>query len=572
MVRTHGRWLMFRRFIVLITLTCLTHFQGVSAQQIDRSVTIVGGGIVGLLEAYYSHLEAKEVGETVQITILEKNAKLSDTTVYNIVPSLTPDEIMSVVPRGADLVTFLKQKFNEGNGIRVDDVAGIDESSEVVARFIRSVERYGKDEEGHRVRSETLLDLGKYCMDLWQDFYEGADEELQEILRDSNYKPCLEVDGEERELHRGYRIDLIFNDQEAKRKAESMQASYHSLGYLSSRILSPSEVMAIDPQLRDFARANSFLDADGDRHWQEDAVALWRPGGCINAAQFLPKFIAYLEKTVVDSTYDGEELPLFAIKYDSEVVGVEYDHSRHLSRVKVRNSKGKESFFPNIEKKKAKEFIFAPGEAVGTLRKLGFAEPDYAIFAGPSLRFSIDIPKELMERYQNLDHCMEVHQEGVVLAWQAKYSNAKVYIGVAGTKAFYGDKLPQLHEEFARDRHLLQLNIVNNVYWDLISLALGKDSVGKTLGQEDLDSLIDKGIAKVWVGSRAVAYDGFPTLGSLYKGSKRVRNARVTTHLGSGGGSFAIGAIAMSRAIAEKEGKATTPLASKIAQFADSRR
>ncbi len=31
---------------------------------------------------------------------------------------------------------------------------------------------------------------------------------------------------------------------------------------------------------------------------------------------------------------------------------------------------------------------------------------------------------------------MEVHQEGVILAWQARIKNNKVFIGVAGTKAF----------------------------------------------------------------------------------------------------------------------------------------
>lgn len=569
---------MFIRYFFTIALVYLANFQSIyalSSAPIDKSVTIVGGGIVGLLEAYHSHLEAKSSGETVQITVLEKNAKLSDTTTCNIVPSLTPDEIMSVVPRGSDLVAFLKLKFNKGNGIRVDDVKGIDNNSEIATKFIRSVEHYGKDDNAHRIRSEALLELGKYSMDLWQNFYDLADNELKEILRDSNYKPCLEVSCDQKKLHQGYRIDLIFNDQEAKSKAHSMQVSYNNLGYKSSRILSPSEVISIDPQLEDFVLKNSSLDSHGNLQWVEDAVALWRPGGCINTSLFLPKFVAYLEKTIVTPSENRDELPLFEIKFDSKVVGVEYDDSCNISKVKVRNSEGESFFFPSVEEKIAKEFIFAPGEAVGTLRKLGFNEPDYAIFAGPSLRFCIDIPEDKIERYKNLDHCMEVHQEGVVLAWQTKYANSKVFIGVAGTKAFYADKKPRLNEEFARDRHLLQLNIVNNVYWDLISLALNKETTGKKLGKNDLDKLINKGIAKIWVGSRAVAYDGFPTLGPLYRGSEMVHNARVTSHLGSGGVSFALGAIAMSRMSVDSDEKAVqplAPLASKVTSFADSSR
>lgn len=38
-----------------------------------------------------------------RITIFEKNQSFTETTSVNIVPSLTPDEILSVVPRGAAL-------------------------------------------------------------------------------------------------------------------------------------------------------------------------------------------------------------------------------------------------------------------------------------------------------------------------------------------------------------------------------------------------------------------------------------------------------------------------------------
>ena len=58
---------------------------------------------------------------------------------------------------------------------------------------------------------------------------------------------------------------------------------------------------------------------------------------------------------------------------------------------------------------------------------------------------------------------MEVHGEGIVLAWQARFKDNHLFIGVAGTKAFYGDKQPNKNEDFATNRNLIQLNMMNQV-------------------------------------------------------------------------------------------------------------
>ncbi len=50
-----------------------------------------------------------------------------ETTTANIVPSLTPDEILCVVPRGKALVEKLQSAFNEPGGIRVDDVVHVND-------------------------------------------------------------------------------------------------------------------------------------------------------------------------------------------------------------------------------------------------------------------------------------------------------------------------------------------------------------------------------------------------------------------------------------------------------------
>lgn len=128
-----------------------------------------------------------------------------------------------------------------------------------------------------------------------------------------------------------------------------------------------------------------------------------------------------------------------------------------------------------------------------------------------------------------------------------------MFISVAGTKAFYGDKKPHVDEEFAKNRTLLQLNMINDVLPDLISLALGRDTRGEILKWADLEVLEKNGIAKRNVGTRAVACDGFPTCGEIFHKNELIENARTTTHLGSGGVSFSPAAVIFSRALKDKK-------------------
>ncbi len=162
---------------------------------------------------------------------------------------------------------------------------------------------------------------------------------------------------------------------------------------------------------------------------------------------------------------------------------------------------------------------------------------------------------------------MEVHNEGIVLAWQARCKESNISIGVAGTKSFYGDKHPNKDEEFAKNRNLVQLNMINHVLPEFMSLACGYQTHGKKISAEELSSLEEKGFARRWVGRRAVAYDGFPTIGSLYCNNRKVSNARCTTHLGSGGVAFGPGAVFISRS---SEQGSNDAFVQKILMYADS--
>lgn len=465
------------------------------------------------------------------------------------------------------MVDKLAIPFSSPGGIRVDDVAGVNDSEAAIS-FKDAVVIYGRDKD-HGDRVQTLLAMGKMSMEAWQQMYDEGDAELKGVLEASNFNPCREPrNGEIRSLHDGYRIDLIYGIPEAEKHAGSMLASYEKLGYKHCQILSPAEVTGIDPYLADFVQAHSVADSAMTRRWNDDSVALWRPGGCIDARMFLPKLYAYLKKVMGQyKSASGHTEDCFSINFNSEVTGLEFNDkadSLRISGLKFADGsiKGDDGYADA-------RYIFCPGEAVGTLKALSFDEPSCAAFAGPSLLLNVPMSAAQADKYKNFSHCMEVHNEGIVLAWQARFNEGEINISVAGTKAFYGDRLPNKDETFARNRNLVQLNMVNNVLPECMSWALGYNTAGKELGTADLKVLEDKGLAERWVGRRAVAYDGFPTLGQLYCNQRKVDNARCTTHLGSGGVSFGPIAVQVSRST---EKNSRDAFVDKVLRYADSRR
>lgn len=534
----------------------------------ETETIIVGGGHLGLIEALLIHLRAKEKGQTVRIIIYEKNASTSETTAANIWNSHTPDEIVSVVPRGKELEEKLQIKFSEPGGIRVEDVSDVNDS-DCTKRFIEQVKIYGQNEEGHKKRTDALLALGKAGMLLWKQLFVAADAELKAILEESNFNPCSEFgSGSKPELHKGYRVDLIYDVPNAGERAISMQDSYQKLGYINCRILSPDEVVACDPSLRQFCDSHS-TGKPGERQWKQDAVALWRPGGCLDTQTFLPKLVAYLKKSMGDR---------FQLKFNKKVTEVIYGN-QEAGQVKIEGLK----FADGLQAEHKGEnitYIFCPGESVGTLSYLGFTEPAYAGFAGASLSLNIPASKAKLKKIGAFNHCMEVHKVGVVLAWQGRIRGNKLFLGGAGTKAYYANKEPTIHEAFATDRNRLQLQMFNDVVPWLVSLALKRNTTGQTLTENDMMTLEKAGIAKRWVGRRAVTYDGFPTLGRLYYRDNLVSNGRTTTHLGSGGGSFSLVTSLMSySSLFPQEGKErlakvdlSPAFVEEVLSYADSRR
>lgn len=512
------------------------------AQEPATHLVIIGGGHLGLVEAYLAREEAKNAGHDLQITIYEQNPLPTDTTAANIWNSHTPDELLSVVPRGKELAKKLQIPFNAPGGIRVTDVRNVNDSPQTKA-FIERVERDSQDEAAYERRTRILLKVGRAGMMLWKKLYENAAPDLQELMKAANFNPCFEIqENQNKELHKGYRIDLVFQKPDAKNYAANMVKSYQDLGYAHCKLLTPDEVIDRDPHLRDFCLSNSTLSG-GVRTWKPNATALWRPGGCIDTQTFIPQFAAYLQK-------DQSAPARVQIAYGKKVVGVRYGKKK--GQIDVLGLIFEDG--TSTHDTSPTQYVFCPGEAVGTLRGLGFAEPAYAGFAGASLSLNVPVTPDRLKQLDGFSHCMEVHKEGIVLAWQARVRGDKIFVGTAGTKAYYGDQKPHVSEAFAKDRNLLQLNAMNEVLPQIVSWALGRDTKGQTLTHADMVALEKAGIAKRWVGRRAVAYDGFPTLGALYHQGILVQNASTTTHLGSGGGSFAFVSALLSAASQGNQG------------------
>jgi hypothetical protein len=528
----------------------------------DIKYTVIGGGILGLMEAITFYLKAKQQYLNPRITVFEKNGSthnslnpkdevnaeshsknpfVFDTTVQHLFPSITKDEMASVVPTGAELQKKLEIPFNEPGGIKVTDVPGVNDSI-VAKNFIDAVIEYSKDAQGNEDRLKALLSIGSRSTKLWEDLYNMGDDEFKKIMEESNYNPCRDSTSGKQELHNGYRIDLIYNIKNAALKAEGMKKTYEDLGATNCKILTPEEVLKIDSSLTDFCAKNT-ITKNGVMQWKNDAVALWRPGGCIDTQTFLPKAYAWLEKICGQYTNkDGKIKNAFRLKSSREVLGVVYqdEFQKIINGLKFQE---KTSLTPS-DRYIENSYVFCPGSDIGTLDRFGFKEPAYAGFAGTSLTLTVPITEKLRKVYDNgLNHCMEVHQEGVVLAWQAREKDGNFILGVAGTKAFYGDQKPKTEEAFCINRNVLQLNMMNDVHPALISAALGLDTYGKQLREEHLRKLEKDGYIKRWVGTRAVAYDGFPTLGYLYhkENGHKIENGFVNTHAGSGGNAFAPG-------------------------------
>jgi hypothetical protein len=517
----------------------------------ERKYIGTGCGWVALVELNTDLREAEEQGERLRATLYEQNAEFGETPAAKVSPSLTIDELIAVLPSNKMFVDGLKEKFDLPGGMRVDDVPGGVDSSPRAQAFIARASEASKDEAACRERDEFLLRFGQRSMEEWDDFYKRAEEKENDALV-ALLKQYYRSGNE-------YRIDVIYGSFTAVQVAEEMVSNYQKMGYAKSAIVSPDEAEKEDPALANFCARYSQQEAtSSQRQWLAGAVAVRRPGGCI-----VPNFFeAFLEQLNVRmGTYKnevGKEKPCLRVRYGREVKGVLYSEPDTIKGLsvfdKARGVSYEKSEKPSLYKHT--NYVFTPGESVGTLSGLGFKEPASGGFAGASLRLRVPYEKmtaELKKKYASTLCYREVHKPRpgpeVVLAYQLTSEGASIILKLAGTKAFYGDVKPEASQEFAQNRGHLLLQTMNELHPDLLTAASGENTAEKNLTKEDLARLIASGVLQLWVGRRAVAYDKSPTLGALYRADDgtKVSNAHCTTHLGSGGVSAAHFAVKVAR-------------------------
>lgn len=527
-----------------------------------RKITIVGGGIIGYLEAVLEYLKFKQTGEPVKVSMYEMDPAISYTTGYNNRPSITVNEPASVVPRAEALLKAIQTVCTERGGIKMPDVPGILDS-ESVKVFLAEVEAFSKDANQVDAKNTQLLEYGKFAVSLWQFLYENMGDEFKKIMDESNYKPCSRP-GEWDDPSTGYRCDPIFNHHTitAESRAEAIIKEHVDLGYQHCKILSPAEAEQRDPSLKHFCDSQSVIDeTTGQRRWKSEACVVLRPGGRINGSIFLLKVREFLEKNL--GTYLDENNQVkncFHASYNKEVVGmVAKDNTAGTAKIleslllnttKNNGVKDNRARYGNHH-----EVILCPGKKVNTIPNLGIDFPAFTGFAGPSVLFDLTVPvSELADHpeYLNLDNCMEALEEDIVLAWQSKTvkvddHHVKISIGVAGSKALSGEETPNNDQVFAQTKQTKLLNMINTIYPKAISMALGKDTTGMVLTFDHLQKLAQEGIVKLWVGNRAVAVDSMFSVGQGKIDGKPIEGVSMNTHGGSGGFAHGVGMVYLRR-------------------------
>jgi hypothetical protein len=517
-------WQRFLRVLV----TCVAAMFWFSSAMAETLI-IVGGGHVGLIKVLLANEHAKKAKQNFNAIIYTKDKAIEETTAANIWNSHTHNEFGAVIPPVEQMAESMNISFDKG-GIRVPDVPGILEHQSS-KKFIDAVYKKGADINAIQEINTVVPKVGSASMKLWRKLYESANPKLKAIMQECNFNPCADSeDAKCQKLYSGYRIDLIYNTENVLKKAENMLEEYRSVGYKYGKILTPDEVLSMDKSLTDFVCDNSE-GTSPNKVWKKNVVAVWRPGGCVDTQRFLPKLLAYLREDM------GDRLK---VHFNKEAVGVDVQPTiqGHYEVKGLTFADGTSISAPASDEKVW--FDINPGEAVGTLERLGFHEPPCAGFAGCSLSLTVPMTGELKRDFADFRHHMEVHTPGKVLAWQARAIGDSIFVGGAGTKAFYGPLEPKLDQQFACINNLAQLQMFNDVLPQVVSVGLGRNTRGQQMTMDDLEDLVENKKARRWVGRRSVRFDNMFTWGFLYYQGHKVTNAMTGTHAGSGGGSLSL--------------------------------
>lgn len=516
--------------------------------EIQGKISIAGNGIVALMVAYLLFLRSHEEQKAVKITIRGKYP-IDYTTAAFLVPSLSWNEILSVVPPGKKLLDSLQKLFTDfKGGIRLEETDTILLKAK---EFIDAVESSGNDEQAQHRRTELLVEFSKLSLSIWELIYQSADQELRNIFDECNFLPCRELSSSEIKLRDGYRLDVYYEADDIEKKLQTAIEESMKNGYKHAQLVSPDNLLKLDTSFKTYVNSYSTLNENSIRVWNKGAGVILRPGGCVNTPLFLKKFSEYMQKIMgTYLTEKGIEKPRFKVKL-GEVTGLQYAKDKnHVLAFEV-DKQQKTNKHHYIQE----NFILCPGEKIGTVRRFGLFEPPHARFVGFSLKLSI--PEDLVFKAGfSLDYKSNMAiRTGAVSSSvvQVGKFGEQFSLGIGGLKAFLGLDDPDLNADYAIKASLYQLNMLNKVYAPFISVCLGKNTQGTLLTSDDLNVLIKNKFLTRWTGSRACAFDGAPTVDYGYNGQGQVDNLLIATHLSSGGVTNCTGTAILIDALQQKK-------------------
>lgn len=536
-------------------------------QHPDKKISFVGGSIASGLRLLLEWFANDQ--KPLRATVFEASKVLYAAANFALIaPSLTPDEAAAVLPAIEAFMKSLQTKFNQPGGCSLENLEV--DNLPFTAEFIAAVKTAGENPNESAVKTQALLALGKRSMELWGAIYDMADDELKAVFDESNFHPCLDNPQE-------YRVDLLCDMKNPAEHSQKMIDRYKGLGYKGCQILTPDEVLARKPVFREFVEAHSEKVG---KAWKPGVGAVLRPGGCIGP-EFLENLFVYLQVKMGKYTNEvGQVKDCLRLKPDSRVVTAKYqviDNSNaRIQHLVTEHADGAQRARGNKHRYSEQRFIFSPGDgAQKTLASCGLESRPIARFVGAVLRFSVELPAEAGGKQQNSSNWLELHAQNgdVVLAMQLRktYEGEKccVQLAAGGTKAYAGDGSVGVDNssEFAKDRHVLQLNQIYRLWPSIIKQGLAKadrkPEAGRQLTFEDLIALEEAGVVMRAIGARACTPDGFPLIGQAYAKASfvpdsaamdpetaaaagstgnqglKVVNGEVSTGLGSGGASLA---------------------------------
>lgn len=497
----------------------------------DHHIWVIGGSASGLIFSYYALQQAQQDQKTINIHIVDaqdhpasrnmdhgEDARLSPAASSGgLAASYTWCEALTVADFGssADFKAALSVDAKD-YGLRVEGVETNTPYTKAMFAFFDHT-----TPEQKQAAYNVMAGAGKRSMQLWDELYE-SDPALARILDDAGYESG----------QKNLKLHIIHKSKHANPTAfaASSVALYNQVmhEHPDAKIMTPDDVVAHDPSLARFVADNSVPDKAGQRVWNDDIAVTAAHGGGIIPEIFYPKFLAYIqEKARSQGSY-------VEFKGRTKLTDIAFDDQAH----NATNLNLKGAFNQQVVLAPEDQVVVASGGNYHLAQALGLDHPEMGGFAGASL--VLDFTPEMVTAFERehgtLPKKAMVPYFGMNVSFKPVLEpNGALHIGVGGIKSFYGDKRPDLSQDFVQWAVAEHLRTLNKIYPHVVAYLLGEDIQTEDITYAHVKQLVNQGYAREWTGSRPIAYDFLPVIGQADRQGKALRNVFLYTAMGSGG-------------------------------------